>query len=84
MERMVIETDADGRLPLPVAVRERYGERYHIVEREHHIELIPVASDPLSAVRAAAGELEGVPIDEIETGIESEARHDAQSTPPDG
>ena len=62
---MSAETDKQGRLYIPKEVREKYGERYHIVTYEDRIELIPVADDPLAAVRAAAGELRDASVEEI-------------------
>lgn len=44
--------DDRGRLTLPKEVRERYGDRYRIVELHDGIKLIPVAKDPLDALRA--------------------------------
>lgn len=43
--------DERGRLTLPKEVRERYGERYHIVELHDGIKLVPLADDPLEALR---------------------------------
>ncbi len=53
---MSVETDAHGRLYLPAELRAKYGDRFHIVEYEDRLELIPIADDPLSAVRDAAGD----------------------------
>jgi len=71
---MTAETDKQGRLHIPREVREKYGERYHIVTCEDRIELIPVADDPLATVRAAAGELRDASIKEIREDIEDEAK----------
>ncbi|MFB6093239.1 MAG: AbrB/MazE/SpoVT family DNA-binding domain-containing protein [Haloquadratum sp.] len=76
---MSAETDKQGRLYIPKEVREKYGERYHIVTYEDRIELIPVADDPLAAVRAAAGELQDASVEEIREDIEDEATADARS-----
>jgi len=76
---MSTETDKQGRLYIPKAIREKYGERYHIVTYEDRIELIPVADDPLAAVRAAAGELRDTSTEEIREDIEDEAKADARS-----
>ena len=76
---MSAETDKQGRLYIPKEVREKYGERYHIVTYEDRIELIPVADDPLAAVRAAAGELRDASVDEIRADIEDEAQAEARS-----
>ena len=76
---MSAETDKQGRLYIPKEVREKYGERYHIVTYEDRIELIPVADDPLAAVRAAAGELRDASVEEIREDIEDEAEAEARS-----
>lgn len=43
--------DSRGRLTLPKEIRERYGDHYHIVELHDGIKLVPIADDPLSALR---------------------------------
>lgn len=75
---MSAETDGQGRLYIPKDVREKYGEKYHIVTYEDRIELVPVADDPLAAVREAAGELRDAPIDDIRVDIEAEAKAEAR------
>ena len=62
---MPAEIDGQGRLYIPKEVREKYGQKYHIVTHEDRIELIPVSEDPLAAVQEAAGELREHPVDEI-------------------
>ncbi|UIO99008.1 AbrB/MazE/SpoVT family DNA-binding domain-containing protein [Halobaculum sp. CBA1158] len=76
---MSAETDAQGRLYIPKEVREKYGQKYHIVLYEDRIELIPVADDPLAAVREAAGELRGASVEEIREDIEAEAKDEAEA-----
>ena len=49
--------DERGRLTVPKELRERYGERYHVVAFHDGIKLVPVAEDPLGALRS---EFEGV------------------------
>lgn len=71
---MSTETDRQGRLYIPKEVREKYGEKYHIVTYEDRIELIPVADDPLAAVREATGDLRDASIEEIREDIEAEGR----------
>jgi bifunctional DNA-binding transcriptional regulator/antitoxin component of YhaV-PrlF toxin-antitoxin module len=71
---MSIETDKDGRIYLPADLREKYGEKFHIVQYADRIELIPIADDPLQAVRDAAGEaFDGKSID----GLRDEGREEA-------
>jgi bifunctional DNA-binding transcriptional regulator/antitoxin component of YhaV-PrlF toxin-antitoxin module len=43
--------DDRGRLTLPKKLRERYGDHYRIVDLHDGIKLIPVADDPLDALR---------------------------------
>jgi len=50
--------DDRGRLTLPKEIRERYGDRYYIVELDDGIKLIPVAEDPLGALRDEFGDAE--------------------------
>jgi len=75
---MSAETDAQGRLYIPKAVREKYGQKYHIVMYEDRIELIPVADDPLAAVREAAGDLHDASAQKIREDIEAEAKDEAE------
>ncbi|MDZ7746854.1 MAG: AbrB/MazE/SpoVT family DNA-binding domain-containing protein [Halobacteriales archaeon] len=57
---MSAETDSHGRLYLSAELRQKYGEKFHIVEYEDRIELIPIDEDPLQAVRDEIGdELDG-------------------------
>lgn len=75
---MSTETDRQGRLYIPKDVREKYGEKYHIVTYENRIELIPVADDPLAAVREAAGDLRDASIEDVRDDIEAEAKTQAR------
>lgn len=43
--------DDRGRLTLPKKLRERYGDRYHIVQLHDGIKLVPVEEEPLAALR---------------------------------
>ncbi|WP_114576635.1 AbrB/MazE/SpoVT family DNA-binding domain-containing protein [Saliphagus sp. LR7] len=52
-----VTLDARGRLTLPKDVRERHGYRYRVVELHDGIKLVPIADDPLEALRE---EFEGV------------------------
>jgi len=81
---MSTKTDGQGRLYIPKDVREKYGEKYHIVTYEDRIELVPVADDPLAAVREAAGELRDASIDDIRADIEAEGKAEAREKEDDG
>lgn len=55
-----METDSHGRLYLSAELRQKYGEKFHVVEYGDRIELIPIDEDPLQAVRDEIGDaLEG-------------------------
>ncbi len=41
-----VALDDRGRLTLPKEIRERYGDRYHIVKLPDGLKLIPVSDDP--------------------------------------
>lgn len=49
-------TDERGRIYLPKGVRERFGDRYRIVELPSHVALFPVGDDPLDGLRTAVGD----------------------------
>lgn len=51
--------DDRGRLTLPKELRERYGDCYHVVDLHDGIKLIPVADDPLAALRDEFADVEG-------------------------
>ncbi|SDC83701.1 AbrB/MazE/SpoVT family DNA-binding domain-containing protein [Natrinema hispanicum] len=53
-----VALDDRGRLTLPKEVRERYGDRYHVVQLPDGIKLIPVADDPLEALRDEFADVE--------------------------
>jgi len=50
--------DDRGRLTLPKEIRERYGDHYHVVDIHDGIKLVPVADDPLDALRDEFSEVE--------------------------
>ena len=50
--------DDRGRLTLPKEIRERYGDRYHVVDVHDGIKLIPVADSPLDALRDEFADVE--------------------------
>ena len=53
-----VALDDRGRLTLPKEIRVRYGERYHIVQLRDGIKLVPVADDPLEALRDEFADVE--------------------------
>lgn len=53
---MSVETDSHGRLYLSAELRQKYGEKFHVVEYEDRLELIPIDEAPLQAVRDEIGD----------------------------
>jgi len=90
---MSVETDSHGRLYLSAELRQKNGEKFHVVEYEDRIELIPIDEDPLRAVQDGIGDaLEGESREELrekaleraqrEAGDDIEqAKRDAGGTP---
>lgn len=76
---MSVETDSHGRLYLPAELRQKYGEKFHVVEYEDRIELIPIDDDPLQAVRDEIGDaLEGQSKEELQRGVLQRAKQEAE------
>ena len=42
---------ADGRIYVPKRLREKYGDRFELVDRGDRLVLIPIDEDPLEALR---------------------------------
>jgi hypothetical protein len=77
---MSVETDSHGRLYLSSELRQKYGEKFHIVEYEDRLELVPIDEDPLQAVREAAGDaFEGESIEELRERAREQAKEDAEA-----
>ena len=72
---MSVETDSHGRLYLSAELRQKYGEKFHVVEYEDRLELIPIDEYPLQAVRDEIGDaLDGESIE----GLQEEALQRAE------
>ncbi len=74
-----IETDSRGRVTIPKDVRERYGERYRLVELRGGVKLVPIPDDPVAALReSASDELRGASMDELREAATREGREQAE------
>ena len=74
-----METDSHGRLYLTSELRQKYGEKFHVVEYEDRIELIPIAEHPLQAVRDEIGDaLEGTSREELRQDASARAKREAK------
>jgi len=68
-----MEIDAsDGRIYLSTELREKYGDRFRLVERGDRLVLVPIAEDPLAALRDEFEDVEGSARD-----LRDSAREDA-------
>ncbi len=76
---MSVETDSHGRLYLSSELRQKYGEKFHVVEYEDRLELIPIDEDPLQAIREAAGDaFGGESVEELRKEARQQAKKDAE------
>jgi bifunctional DNA-binding transcriptional regulator/antitoxin component of YhaV-PrlF toxin-antitoxin module len=76
---MSTETDERGRIYLSKRLREEYGEKFHVVEYDDHIELVPVDDDPVEGLREAVGDaFEGKSAEELRDEAEELARREAE------
>ena len=71
-------TDYRGRIIIPQQIREKYGDRYRIVELDDRVELIPLRDDPVDGLRDAVGDaFAGTPITDIKAAACDAARDHA-------
>lgn len=77
LEAAIMDVDADdGRIYLPKRLREKYGERFELVDRGDRLVLIPIDEDPLEGLREEARGTEKS-IDELKDGALAEALEEA-------
>lgn len=74
---MATEVDDQGRLYLPKRTRDRYGERFRIVELETGIKLVPVPEDPVAGLAEAMSGIQEVSISQLREQAERAAKDDA-------
>lgn len=71
-----VALDDRGRLTIPKEIREEYGDRYRIVQLHSGIKLIPIAEDPLSALRDEFADIDKS-VDELRTDAREAALDEA-------
>lgn len=80
---MPTETDDRGRIYLSKDLRDRHGERFRVVDLPSRIVLVPVADDPLDAVRGTVGSaFEGTRIEELRADAREAIARDAREERP--
>jgi bifunctional DNA-binding transcriptional regulator/antitoxin component of YhaV-PrlF toxin-antitoxin module len=62
--------DDRGRITLPKEIREEFGDRYHIIKRHDGVKLVPIADDPLSALREEFADVDASPEELRESALE--------------
>ena len=68
MEENVEVYGRAGRISLPKGIRDRFGDKYRIVELLSHVALFPVDDDLLDGIRAVVGDaFEGQDADQLKT-----------------
>jgi bifunctional DNA-binding transcriptional regulator/antitoxin component of YhaV-PrlF toxin-antitoxin module len=73
-----VRTDERGRVTIPKEVRDRYGEKFRLVELDSGIKLVPIPEDPLKELRAAASdELREAALADLEEAAREAARDQA-------
>ena len=74
-----MDVDAeDGRIYLPKHLREKFGDRFELVDRGDRLVLVPVAEDPLEALREEFQNVDGA-AEELKQGALDEALDEAGS-----
>jgi len=73
-----VTLDDRGRLTIPKQLREEYGERFQVVRLDDGIKLIPVAEDPLEALRDEFADVDKS-ADELREGAREQALDEAGS-----
>jgi bifunctional DNA-binding transcriptional regulator/antitoxin component of YhaV-PrlF toxin-antitoxin module len=73
-----VRTDTRGRVTVPKQLRERFGDRYRLVELDDGIKLVPIPDDPIERLRDAAGEeLSDASPDELRDAADERGRDEA-------
>jgi hypothetical protein len=77
---MTVETDSSGRLYLSAELRQKYGDKFHVVEYEDRLTLVPIDDDPLQAARDAAGDaFDDISPEELRKRAREQATADAKA-----
>jgi len=73
-----LQTDEQGRVTIPKETRERYGDKFRLVELDSGIKLVPIPDDPVETLRAAGStELRSALLDELEAAASETAREES-------
>jgi len=53
-----VVTAENGKINIPEKIRDKFGERFHLVQKLDRIILLPVSGEPLKALRDEMGDIE--------------------------
>lgn len=71
-----VTLDDRGRVTIPKEIRERFGDRYQLVQLQDSVKLIPVDEDPLAALRAEFADTD-TSVEELQRSARAEALDEA-------
>ena len=71
-----VTLDDRGRLTIPKDLRERFGERYHLVQLHDSLKLLPVDEDPLAALREEFADVDAS-VEELRASAREQAMDEA-------
>lgn len=69
-------TTSDGRIYLPKEIREKFGDKFELLDRGDRLVLVPLPDDPLETLREEARETDKT-VDELKAGALAEAFDEA-------
>ena len=73
-----LEADDRGRVTIPEETRERYGDKFRLVELDSGLKLVPIPDDPVETLRAAGStELRSASLDGLEAAANETAREES-------
>jgi AbrB family looped-hinge helix DNA binding protein len=69
-------TTSDGRIYLPKEIREKFGDKFELLDRGDRLVLVPLPDEPLEALREEARDTDKT-VDELKAGALAEALDEA-------
>ena len=76
------ECDEKGRIYLQESIRAKYGKRFIVVEAPGELVLLPVADDPVKALRDIGRSLRGLSVEDLKKRIDEQAQREVGLSSP--